>query len=244
MKTYKYIVFTIASFALAGCSDLNDCFHSTGDLVSEERRIDDYSGIYLTSNVDLIVHHDSLRRMRVSAGENLIDGIETEVVSGILRIKNRNKCNWVRKLNPTLKVEIWTDSLDNIFIEDANGDVIFMDTIPATIFRMDIFNSLGTYHTITNSEIITLAIHNGPADIKADGKAELQYIYHVGYGKIDCLEMISDNVYINNRGTNDIFTNATNILDAKIEYVGNIYYKGSPVTINQKITGTGKLIKL
>ncbi len=231
-------------FSWSGCSDMCECFHGTGDIIREERSLATIQGVYLTSNVDLIVHKDSVNRMRVTAGEKLIDGIETKVESGILKIKNNNKCNWVRKLDPKLEVEIWTDHLESVFVEDANGDLTFMDTLTADIFRLDIFNSLGTYHTKTKSEIITLAIHNGPADIIAEGIAEKQYIYHVGYGVINCLLVDSKEVFINNRGTNDIYTKTKNLLDAKIEYIGNIYYQGSPGTINQNITGAGKLIKL
>jgi hypothetical protein len=237
------LLFTMVLF-FTGCSDICECFHGTGDVVSEERNLPLIQGVYLTSNVDLIVHVDSVRRMRVTAGENLVEGIETKVESGILQIRNTNKCNWVRKLDPKLEVEIWTDQLESIFIEDGNGDVTFTDTLKGKIFRMDIFNGLGNYHTKTNSEIITLAIHNGPADIVSEGTADNLYMYHVGYGKMNCLLLESKNVYINNRGTNDIYTNALNILDAKIEYIGNIYYKGNPGTITQQITGTGKIIKL
>jgi len=239
----NFILITVMLF-FTGCSDLCDCFHGTGDIVSEERNLPVIQGIYLTSNVDLIVHVDSVRRMRVTAGKNIVEGIETKVESGVLRIRNTNKCNWVRKLDPRLEVEIWTDQLESIFVEDANGDITFKDTLTNKIFRLDIFNGLGSYHTITKSEIITLAIHNGPADIIAEGTADNLYMYHVGYGIMNCLLLESQNVYINNRGTNDIYTNAENILDAKIEYIGDIFYKGSPGTINQQITGTGKLIKL
>ncbi len=243
-KTGKFLVLIISALWLQGCGDICDCFQSTGDLTSEERALPSCSGIYLTSNIDVIVHRDTVRRMRVTAGKNLLDGIETKVESGTLRLKNTNSCNWVRKLDPEIRVEIWTDKLESVFIEDANGDLSFADTLESTMFRMDIYNSMGTYRTKTKTDIITLAIHNGPADIIAEGVSNLQYIYHVGYGSINNLLLDCKQVFINNRGTNDIYVFTKDMLDAKIEYIGNIYYQGSPGTIHQNITGTGKLIKL
>lgn len=246
MKTRICIFFLLLStgFYYSGCNSAGDCFHGTGSVITEDRNLAAITNIYLTGNIDLIVHKDSNRRMRVKAGENLIDGIETKVESGTLRISNTNKCNWVRHLDPELVVEIWTDTLEGILVEDATGNMEFSDTLSTTIFRLDIFNSYGSYNIKTNTETLTLAIHNGAADIKAEGTSINQYIYHVGYGEINALGVSSENVYINNRGTNDIFIRTKNLLDAKIEYTGNIYYNGNPGTINQQITGTGKLIKL
>jgi hypothetical protein len=49
---------------------------------------------------------------------------------------------------------------------------------------------------------------------------------------------------MNNKGSNDCYVWVTYHLGAEIENIGNIYYRGDPVTINANITGTGQLIHL
>src|SRR6187402_160202 len=68
----------------------------------------------LMCNADVIIHPDTVNRIRVTCGSNLIGKIETEITDGILRIRNNNHCNWVRSFDPYIKVEVWTNDLIQI----------------------------------------------------------------------------------------------------------------------------------
>lgn len=228
----------------SSCSDVCDCFYGSGPLSTEERSLGKIDGIYLTSNVDLILYEDSVPRMRVTAGKNLIDGIEAKIENGILRVRNKNKCNWIRKMDPTLTLEIWTNNLQSLYVENASGDVTCMDSINTYLFRFDSFNCLGNYRLKLNTTYATLALHNGPADLYVEGRVLTQYNYNAGYGKMNCVNLQSDNVFMRNKGTNDVLVTSTQKLEAEIGYIGNIYYKGNPAEIKSQITGSGKLIKL
>jgi hypothetical protein len=242
MKKTAMIIFL--SIAFSACKDACDCFKGTGDITTEIRSLGSISAIDLGNNVDLVIHYDSITKMRVTAGSHLLEKVTTETNDGVLKIRNTNKCNWVRDFDPVLIVDLWTPTLKSIFIENASGDITFSDTLSVSDFRLDSFSSTGNYRLKLKDGIATLAIHNGPADLSAEGTLSNLYLYGVAYGKMDCLKLKTANAYINNQGTNGFYVNASDILEATIGGSGNVYYAGSPTIIKKTETASGKLIHL
>ena len=242
MKQLIHLLFALLIFS--SCSDMGDCFHGKGDSGIEERTLEPIRGIYLTSNINLIIHpNQSQLRMRVTGGSHLLENIETRAENGTLFIKNHNRCNWVRSFKSKITVEIWTDQLNSIYLENSTGDVIVDDSIHSDNFRLDCFGSMGSVSLLLNCPTATIALHNGPSDITVGGIASVQYNYNAGFGKVDCRNLVSQDIYINNKGTNNTWVNSHSLLEATIEHNGNIYYTGEPSTIKENIIGKGKLIK-
>ncbi len=240
----KIILIIFLSIAFSACKDACDCFKGTGDVVTEIRSIGEVKSVDLGNNVDLVIHYDSIPKMRVTAGSHLLEKITTINENGVLKIRNTNKCNWVRNFDPVLIVDLWVPTLSGIYIENASGDVTFSDTLSVSDFRLDSFSSTGNYHLKLKEGVATLAIHNGPADLTAEGEIGNLYLYGVGYGKMDCLKLKTTNAYINNKGTNGFYVNPIDILEASIGGSGNVYYTGNPAIIKKTETASGKLIHL
>lgn len=242
----RRILTAIAPFILlliTSCDEKPDCFKGTGPLTSEERSTTTIRHIELLCNADVIIHPDTVNRIKVTAGANLIGKIETEIKDDMVWIRNNNHCNWVRSFDPTIKVEIWTDDLLTIRTDDSNGDVTFSDTLHVHEFRFDSFSSLGIYHLLLDADIATLALHNGPADFYGEGNIEVAYYYSSGYGIMDFRNITADLIFMNNRGTNDMFVNAQSRIEARIEDSGDIFYRGNPV-VQKVITGSGRMLPL
>lgn len=244
MKIRICISVILTAALLSGCDDKPDCLKGTGPQTSEERPAGQVNRIELLCNADVIIHPSGENRIKVTCGANLIDKIETDLNDGNLVIRNRNRCNWVRSFNPSISVEVWTDDLVAIRTDDSNGDVTFSDTLHVYEFRFDSYSSLGVYHVKLNAFLATLALHNGPADFFGEGKITVSYVYNSGYGIMDFRNIESEIIFMNNRGTNDTYVNVSELLDAKLEGSGNIYYKGNPPIVQTTITGTGVILPL
>jgi hypothetical protein len=244
MKKIHLLLLFSVTLLFNSCSDICDCFHGTGDLVTEERALGNIKGIHLSNDVDVILYESNYPKIRVTAGDKLIKDVRTREEGGLLYIYNDNKCNWVRKFNPTLTVEVWSKNIQSIYADNSSGDITCVDTIRAGNFRIDTFNSLGTFRLKLDANIAVLAINNGPSDIYAEGIVRTQYNFNAGFGVLDCGKLLGENNYVHNKGTNQIYVNSSTILEVTIGYSGNVYYKGTPGTIKKSITGSGKLIKL
>ncbi len=238
-----WVLAIMAFICLGSCNSVDDCFRGTGEIISEDRITGNFNRLNLSSNVDVIVHKDSTARITVTAGENLLKGIQTINENGALKITNTNTCNWVRKLNPQLTVDVYTPELLSIFCEDATGNITFADTMESNEFRLDSYASMGSYTLKLKNNITTLALHNGPADLIASGTTQTLYQYNAGFGELNSEALKSVQCYATNKGTNNSYLYATDVLEVKIEYNGNIYYRGNPANIIQTVNGNGRLIK-
>ncbi len=242
MKQILLLILTL--LLLPSCSDLGDCFHGRGNTAEEERSLDTIHTIYITSNIDLKIHPNaSYYRLKVRSGENLLEGIETKTENGTLSIRNKNRCNWVRSFKSQTTVDLWVPTLSSIYMENSTGAITMDDSIHARQFRLDCFGSMGSVQLLLDCDIATVALHNGPADITASGRADVQYNYNAGFGKVDCRNLTTRYLYITNKGTNNTWVYSNYILDALIEHDGNIYYTGQPSQIKADIKGKGQLIK-
>lgn len=242
----KRIIYFLSLFLFAcffSCEEKPDCFKGTGPLTTEERQAGHLREIDLFCNADVVVHFDTVNRIRVTAGANLVGKIQTHLENGILTIRNHNRCNWVRSFDPSIQVDVWTDDLFYIRTDDSNGDITFADTLHTYEFRFDSYSSLGTYHLLLDTYVSTLVLNNGPADFYGAGKSAVAYYYSAGYGKMDFRNIETEKIFMNNRGTNDMYVYAKELIEARIEYSGNIYYKGNP-SIKKEITGSGQMLPL
>lgn len=242
LRRITWVVAIVAFICMGSCNSVDDCFRGTGDIIKEVRNTGFFNRIQLRSNVDVIVHKDSVQRITITAGENLLKGIQTINESGVLKISNTNACNWVRKLNPQITVDVYTPEILSIFCEDATGNILFADTMESNEFRLDSYASMGSYRLKLKNQITTLALHNGPADLVAYGITQTLYQYNAGFGELNCESLKSAQCYATNKGTNNSYLYATEILEVKIEYNGNIYYRGNPANIIQTVKGNGRLI--
>lgn len=222
---------------------LCNCTESTGSTVTETRSISPFTRIELRNNVDLVVHTDTFYHLSVTAGSHLVDGIKTEVEGNTLKLSNINRCNWLRSFKNTFIVDVWVNSLEEITVEEASGNIDFADTLKQNLV-LNSGSSTGDYHLKLDCSSATLALHTGPADLYVQGHIGVTYAYSSGYGKIDMSETDSDDIYIANFGTNDLYIKANKRIDAELSYVGNIYYRGNPSQIDEKYTNSGRLINI
>lgn len=243
--TFKKILQLLLLVSLiTSCEKICDCAKSTGEITSEYRITNFFNQIELYNNIDLVIHIDSTPKLKITAGKNLISEITTENENGILKIRNKNNCNWTRDFNTTTIVEVWTPSLNNLLSQDGTGDIYFADSLYCNPFFFDSYSSTGLFHFKLKGIEAHLSINTGPADITATGVVNNFYLYGAGYGKLDCVNLHSDYVYVTNKGTNDCYVNAQMLIDAQVYGAGNIYYKGNPASIVKKELGKGKLISL
>jgi hypothetical protein len=239
---YLLIIF-ILSFTACKKDHMLECFKSSGETTTETRDVSPFVNIDLTDNVDLIIKPNSSFYIKVTAGENLIDGIITELSGNTLYIRNENRCNWMRSFDNTYTVEIGMDKPEviNYF---GSGDINCLDTIRTGDFTFNCTNGSGSINFLLNCTTTHLNNHTGRTDIHAKGFSGVSYIYINDVGTMDASELVTYYSYLRNRSTGDMKVNVVQELGVEILYNGNIYYSGNPVKIDQQITGKGKLIHL
>lgn len=219
-----------------------NCFESTGANTSEKRTASPFNTIEVFNNVSVNWHHSNEYKLVVTCGSNLIDGITTEVESGILKIRNINRCNWMRDPANSFLVDVYSPAINTIICRTV-GDITSKDTIRNSVFLAESWDGTGTIKLNLDVTEAYLKIHTGPADIIANGHTGYCYLYNTGNGYIRAEGLQSNNAFVMSRSTGDCYVNTNNDLQVKIDYQGDIYYSGIPANIQSQITGTGRLIR-
>jgi len=237
------LLLIVSSFSSCKKKDLSDCFKSTGEIIEQSRDVGRISKIILRDNVNLVLEPSESDMLTVSAGENLMDKIVTEKNGDTLTVSNSNSCNWVRDYEVPITVYLSSGHLSEIEYRSI-GDINCTDTIFSDTLIIDVLEGAGTLNILTNTYQLHSSLHYGTADIKLSGRSRLSYVYSAGWGLIDNRALISEQVYVGNKSSNDIYLNAEYTLAATIEGIGNIYYVGNPENITFNQIGSGQLIKL
>lgn len=227
---------------LAGCSKNGvNCGESTGAIVRMERILPDFDSIIVRDYVNLILTNDPVTKVEVEAGENIIDGITTEVVDNRLEISNNNRCNWLRSYAKPINVYISKDSLQRIeYI--SSGNITSTNTLRSDTLIVVAEEGCGTIDLDVDLFQGNFVIQKGTVDFNLHGRCAIGSIYSGSTGFFQCKNLETNYMFVTNSGSNDVWVNVKTQLGATINSIGNIYYTGHPPQIDLNMNGTGQLI--
>jgi hypothetical protein len=248
----KYIswnrAIVIASVAFAvllftGACSKDKCLKSIGKVTTEERPLADFGKIMLSDDINVYIRQDSVNRVVVEAGANLIPWIITKVEDRVLTIRDDNKCNWLRSFKRKINLYLFCRELYNIEYYGA-GEVRGLNTIVSDSVEIHSANGSGSITLDVNCRVLHVNMHTGPADAEVSGTAQWATYYTRGNGRIVCDKLVTGYAYIDAKGTNDSYVYSNYQLGAKIGYIGNVFYAGHPSIINSEVTERGQLIPI
>ncbi len=246
IRKLKYtFVFTIL-ILMAGCSKDNgfDCIKSTGKVIREERAIIPYHFIELHDNINLFLTQDSvINSLDIEAGENLVEGITSNIDNGHLVLRNENKCDWLRSFDVPVNVYITFTKLDSIVFRAA-GNLTFTNHWRNDSIQFDVWEGAGTIDLKLDVSKSRVYVHYGTVLVKASGTSQISFFSNKGYGPIDFLSLETNYTYMKNVSPNDCFIKVNNVLGVEIDNIGNVYYRGNPTKIDAKLSSSGKLIRM
>lgn len=220
---------------------MGDCLKSTGSVVTEIRELGEFNRIEVFDNANVFIHFGESTKAEIEAGSNLLKLIETEIVGETLYIRNNNKCNWVRSFEVPINIHLTCTNLNEIVARGV-GNIETVDTINNYEFFAEQWESSGTVKLRLNTSGVYLKSNTGPADFECIGNTDYLYAYSSSYGIFKLEELTSGDAYIWNKGTGDIYVNASNSLEIILDYIGDVYYTGNPETLNITTNHDGQAI--
>ena len=210
--TKIFLALLIPAFLLIGCSD--DLVEGMGDPITQEFILDDFDGLIVDSNIDVILRQGPRQKVFVTAQPNIIDVINTDVINGEWNISYFESV----RAGGTV-IEITLPDIRRIVI-DGSGDVVGSN-----------------YMELDELEIII----DGSGDVELFGEINEQFITIDGSGDIENFDLISYETTINVDGSGDVEVTAEDVLDVIIDGSGDVKFKGRP-DIFLTDNGSGDLV--
>ena len=239
-------IIIIALFSLlSGCKPdtICDCFKSTGDLIWEDYEISNVTVVELHNNIDLFIHSDSIERVMLYAGSNLIEKIEVTQSDSILTLRNYNSCNCVRDFNSPVEVHLYTKNAHTIKYF-GYGNIKNDEPITGSSFYLSITDGYGDIDLNLQTHHVIVDFNSGGSTITLKGNADFLGSYVGAAGRLDAQNLKTRITYLNHMSVVDQYVWAENDLDIRIHSIGNIYYKGNPQINIMSQTGSGKVLPI
>ncbi len=240
--------------ALTGCSVFNP-----GEPTSHEREISEVTAVDLETAGNVVVTKGDDVSLTITAGENVIDSLTSEVTDGVLELGTRNG-SFSFFTNPgPITYELTVPSLDTATVSgsgDLTADFSGADAVELTISGSGDIDASGvdadTVEAVIegsgnlrvsdiDAESVTARIE-GSGDITLAGTAADQSLTIEGSGDLDASDVTATDAVALIEGTGSIAVHATATLAATIEGSGTIRHAGS-ATVEKNISGTGDIVR-
>ncbi|HET6226454.1 MAG TPA: DUF2807 domain-containing protein [Bacteroidia bacterium] len=239
--TWKYcLLLLLVSFFFNSCKKENlcDCIKRTGTIIQETRDISGFDAILVKDDVNVFLIQDSISKVIVEAGENIVPLIKTQVSGKTLVLRNRNRCNFMRSYKKPLNVYIHIPLLTQINAE-GTGDIKSLNTIVTPAIYVAANNSGNTEITLQATQLTT-SMH-GNADFTLHG-----YSYHhdcdvQGTAYLLAGDLQTDYTYLHSATLGLCYVNVTSLFQCKIDLKGDIFCYGNPKHVDYEYSNTGRL---
>ncbi|MBK9125914.1 MAG: DUF2807 domain-containing protein [Chloroflexi bacterium] len=218
----RRLIFAAALFVLlvgAACTTDNgpiETVTGSGNVTTETREVSGFSRIEMSSGGEIVVRVGDAESLTISAEDNFMPLIKTEVRSGWLVISHEQN----KSLSPTRPL-VYTITVPRLQEVKVNGG----GPVTATGIDEDSFAV-----TVSGSSNFTLT-----------GTAQTQSYSINGSGFVNATELTGTRATVTITGMGNVDVNVSDSLDVTISGSGTVTYAGSP-DVTENITGQGQVV--
>jgi hypothetical protein len=230
-------VFAGISLLLLSSCRLN-CVKGSGKEGSESRKVTDFTKLDISGNYKVILKQDSSLGIAITADDNLLKYIKTEVNGDKLKIStdNKNICS-----NGDVVITIGVHNIEAIHASGAI-DIKSDGKIVAKNFDFDLSGATKINMDLDAADVSTDG--SGVTEVTLRGQASSHHVDLSGGGKIHAFDFIVGNYDIETSGASDCDINVLHELSVNSSGASDIKYKGNPTTINNKKAGISAITKV
>ncbi|MEY3237015.1 MAG: hypothetical protein RI883_1116 [Bacteroidota bacterium] len=239
------ICFLCGFLILVSCAKPEDreCVKSAGDETEIEILTPKIDRLFLHEHLEYILVQDTIEKVVLSGGKNLVNFVIVDVNEGLLDISNTNKCNFLRSYKKKVKVEIHFIELINIHFEGTES-LTNKDTLQFSWMTFLIRDGAGPVLLNFNADAIYATISHGWGDFTFNGTVNYANLNVRSNGFCDTYGLkVKDSLTVISNTQGYVKVNANNAkLKSQTDLDGDIYYKGMPSFIKFNQYGSGDLI--
>ena len=235
----KYIVTTI--FAATILMVFPSCRKVIGEgqMVTETRSINNFTGISseMSGRVNFTI--GPAYKVEITAQQNILDVLNTNVVNGILHIDFKNG---VRVRNYQDLVINVSAPFADYFRLSGSGEMNVFGTVTANNLKLSMSGSanISVERAVISDKIDVEISGSGNINV-ANGSAVHEEVDISGNGNVGLAGITARTAVTHTSGSGDVKLTLSDNLDVHISGSGSVYYHGNPV-ISSHITGSGKVI--
>ncbi|SMO91441.1 head GIN domain-containing protein [Gracilimonas mengyeensis] len=238
-KLASYTLLGLVIVALVACEETTnsgngDCIRGSGDIVTRDYSISDFSKVSVFAVTDVTITKDESTALRIKGQRSVMDVLNVEVFGPELSIGHDN-C--FEDIEP-LKIEASTATLSRVQhfgVGRIKGNGIFngddFEAVVSGVADMDF--DLNVEHTS--------CVIGGTGNITIRGRAEHQDYVINGAGDINGYNLEGQDARVLINGAGNCRVNVEEELEVLINGTGHVYYRQNP-TLSLSVNGVGSAV--
>jgi hypothetical protein len=239
MKKTALLLLSILATGLTSCviDGWDNHITGNGNVEEETRDISGFTGVHISSGIDVFLSEGKDFEVRVEADENLLEVIETEL-KGEMLVVGTDHVN-IRKAR-SKKVHVTLPELESLKISSA-GDCEGQTPFHCGDLRLGI-SSAGDLTLEVEADRIDLDISSS-GDARIAGKASVFDVSLSSAGDLHAFDLVAEKVSVNVSSAGDARVHATEEISMSASSAGNIYYRGDAKVVRSSKSSAGNIIR-
>ncbi|HEX2921021.1 MAG TPA: head GIN domain-containing protein [Bacteroidales bacterium] len=241
MKNLKLItaIFTIISFCTS-CIKVDGQIWQTvrgnHHVVTEKRDVNNFTGVKVSSGIDVYLKQGDNVSVTVEADENLQEYIITEVKNGVLNVYSEANIRDAERKRAYVTVE----DVNSIRTTSA-GDIVGESLIRSDKLELSASSAGNIDLEVKASEIEVEISSSG--DITLNGEADIMEADLNSAGSLNAFELKVKDAEISVSSAGDADINVSEKLTARASSAGDINYMGNPEFVDAHSSSAGSIRK-
>ena len=209
-----------------------------GPTATQNRSTGNFTAVASCISADVFYKQDAQVKVEISAQQNILDVIQTQVINNELVIKFKD--NVRVKDHENITVNISSPDIHGLRIS-GSGNLIISDSINTSNISL----SLSGSGNISVPKLVATSVEagiSGSGNITVlNGSGNTEKLKISGSGNMDFMSFEAVSVNTSSSGSGEMRVYAMKNLDVSISGSGSVFYRGNPL-VNTNISGSGKVI--
>lgn len=250
IRAIKIGLLVVLSFCLGSCNGENvpGCFRNAGDLTQQTVEVPAFTKITVFENINLVLRQGDAQEVIIETGEFLQKEISAQVDGDRLIVRSGEGCNFFREYGLTT-IYVTSPNIEEIrsgtgllISSDGALDYPTLRLISESFTNPETETTDGSFDLEVNSETVQVIV-NGIAYFKLSGTTtNLNVDIAAGDSRIETENLVSENVGINHRGSNDVLVNPQQRISGTIRGTGDVISTNRPPEVEVEELFNGRLI--
>ncbi len=239
MKKLTLLLFVVLALTSTSCivGAWDNRVSGNGNVEEETRDISGFTGLMISSGIDVILSEGDNFEVRVVADENLMEVIETSLNGKMLEV-GTDRVN-IRNAK-SKKVYVTLPKLTDLKISSA-GDCEGQNLFHCDHLELGI-SSAGDLSLEVEASRIDLGISSS-GDARLAGKADVFNASLSSAGDLHAFDLVAGQVKVDVSSAGDARVYATDEISMSASSAGNIHYRGDARVIKSSKSSAGDIVK-
>jgi hypothetical protein len=234
MKNLKYLLIISLALGISFCTDgqIRRTVYGNGDVVKKERKAGNFTGLRVSSGIDVYLRQTGDESIAVESDENLHEYIITEIRNDILHVYSEAN---IRKAKMK-RVYVTMDEIKSLKTTSA-GDIIGETPVKTDDLELSA-SSAGDIKLEVYAKEIEASISSS-GDITMTGEADILNANLSSAGDLNAYGLQVKEAEVSASSAGDADINVSERLRARASSAGDINYRGNPKYIDAHSSSAG-----